>query len=172
MAKLATMRDIIGTEQDADIAVKFGLLTFACTPRCPVLSVQGQVPSKLIAYAFFGVNEAIDCLLANPLFSTLKDHSVADLLGRPAVLQTGHNVLTELWISEQLALRGPSSLRALVCGHPEVSRILLGERIIGPEITFDLSKDRGLVTPQHARHLGDWDFRVPPVFNSPTFLHA
>jgi len=56
--------------------------------------------------------------------------------------------------------------------HSEISSVLLGEGIISSEISFDLAEDRRLVTPKHARHLGDWDFRVPPAFNSRAFLHA
>ncbi|MCV3273938.1 hypothetical protein MUB52_21090 [Roseobacter sp. WL0113] len=40
---------------------------------------------------------------------------------------------------DQLALRGTALLRALMCGHAEVTCILLWERIIGPEIAFDLA---------------------------------
>lgn len=53
--------------------------------------------------------------------------------------------------------------------HSAVQR---SDRIISPEIAFDLPEDRGLVTPQHACHLSDRHLRVPPVFNSTTFLHA
>jgi hypothetical protein len=70
------------------------------------------------------------------------DHPVADLLRRPTVLQTGHDVLAQLWISKQFALSGSPPLCTLMRCHPEVSCVLFGESIIGPEITFDLAKDR------------------------------
>jgi hypothetical protein len=42
MSKLATMGDVIRAEQDADIAVKLGLLTFARTAWRPVFRCRGR----------------------------------------------------------------------------------------------------------------------------------
>jgi hypothetical protein len=56
-------------------------------------------------------------------------------------------------MSDQLALSGSSALRTLMRGHSKVSSVRLGECIITPEIAFDLSKNRGLVALQNARHL-------------------
>ena len=88
------MSDIIRAKQDAHITVKLGLLTLASTTRRAVLSVQGQVPPQLVTHTFFGIDVAIDCLLADALLGSVKDHPVADLLGRPADFKPGHNVLT------------------------------------------------------------------------------
>jgi len=57
-----------------------------------------------------------------------------------------HNALAQLWVPDQLALRGSSALSALMRCHPKVSRVLLGKGIIRPEVPFDLSEDRGFVT--------------------------
>jgi hypothetical protein len=97
--------DIIGAEQDADIAVKLGLLTLASTSRCPVLPVHGQVPPQLLSQAFFRVDVAVDRFLADALLSPIKDHPIANLFRRPSVLEMVHNQLTQFRIPDQRALR-------------------------------------------------------------------
>ena len=146
MTELTAVSDIIWSKQDADIAVKLGLLALAGTARCSVISVQGQVPPQLITHAFLGVDVTINRLLTNMLLGTFIDHPVADLLGRPSGLETVHNALTQLRMPDQLTPRGSPPLRPLMRRHTKVSRILLRKGIIGPEIAFNLSEDRRLVT--------------------------
>ena len=48
MSKLATVCDIIGTEQNADIPIKLGLLAYSGPARPTRFAMLGQVPAKLL----------------------------------------------------------------------------------------------------------------------------
>ena len=65
VAELTAVGYVIRSEQDADITVKLGRLTFAGTARCAVLSMQRQLPPQLLGQAFLGVDIAVDCLLTH-----------------------------------------------------------------------------------------------------------
>ena len=102
----------------------------------------GQVPPELLVHAFFGIDVAIDRFLADAQFGAFIDHPVADLFRRPTLFDPRDHGLAELWMPDQFALLGTALLRALVCCHPKISRILFRESIIGPEVAFDLAKNR------------------------------
>lgn len=52
------------------------------------------------------------------------------------MLDPFNHPLAQIRMRDPLALRGTAPLRALVCRHAEVSRVLLGKGIIGPEVAF------------------------------------
>ena len=54
---------------------------------------------------------AVNYFLVGALLKHVKNHAITDLLGRPAVLQAGQNVRAQLYMSDQLVLCGPGSLR-------------------------------------------------------------
>ncbi|MCF6431175.1 hypothetical protein [Leisingera sp. MMG026] len=76
MPELAAVRDIVGTEQDADIPVELWSLMLSGTARPAVLSVFGQIPPQLISHAFFEVDVAIDHLLTNQHARHLKNRNL------------------------------------------------------------------------------------------------
>lgn len=43
--------------------------------------------------------------MTRALFGPIIDHSIADLLGRPAILEMAHNALAQLRIPDQFTLR-------------------------------------------------------------------
>ena len=166
------MRHVVRAEQDTDIAVKLGWQALSGATRSAGFAVPGQVPSQFLRNAFLRIDVAIDRFLTAPQFCAFMDHPVADLFGRPALFDALDHTLAQIGRPDQFALRGTALQRALVSGHPEVSRVLFGECIIRPEIAFDLSKDRRLVTLQNTRHLCDGDLCKPLVFDPASFLHA
>ena len=119
MPKLAAMRHVVGTEQNADITVELRLLTLSGTPRTTGFAMLGQVPPEFLIHAFFRVDVAIDCFLADAQFGTFIDHPVADLFGCPfarqaiwqsqicregALFDPRNHGLAQIRMSDQLAL--------------------------------------------------------------------
>ena len=100
MAELATMCHVIRAEQDVDITVKLWLLALYGTTRPAGFPMLGQVPPQLLIHAFFGIDVAIDRFLTDAQFRALKDHTIADLLGRPALLDTRDHSLAQIWVPD------------------------------------------------------------------------
>ena len=67
-------------------------------------TVRRQIPPQVIALTFFGIDVSMYGFLANPKRSTLVDHAVTDLLGRPTVLDALDHAFTQLRMFDQLAL--------------------------------------------------------------------
>ena len=101
---LATAGDIVWPEQDADITIKFGLLTLSCPAWRSILPVQGQVPSQLLCHAFFGVDMPVEGFLADALFSALIDRPITDLLGCPTVLKVFNYSVAQVRMPNEFAL--------------------------------------------------------------------
>ena len=119
VTKLATVRDIIWTEQNADITIKLRLLALSGPAWTTRIAMLGQVPPQLLIHAFFRVDVAIDCFLADAQFGTFIDHPVADLFGCPfarqaiwqsqicregALFDPRNHGLAQIRMSDQLAL--------------------------------------------------------------------
>lgn len=88
VTKLTAVCDIIRTEQDTDIAVEFGFSASTDAPWAAGDTVCWQIPSQIITHACARVDVAIDRFLTDPQWRLFVDHPVANLLGRPAVLDT------------------------------------------------------------------------------------
>jgi hypothetical protein len=114
MAELTALRHIIRAEQNADITVELRLSAFAraAGPRCDAL--RGQIPPKIIAQAFFGIDVTINRFLTHSQLCPFLDHPIADLLGRPALFDPFNHARAEIRMPDQLALRRTAFLRALM----------------------------------------------------------
>ena len=92
MSKLPRVSHIVGTKQDTDITNKRGLLAPSGTMRPAGFAVLRQVPPDFLIHAFLRIEIAIDRLWQAQL-RALADHSVAELLGRLAMLIRAIRVL-------------------------------------------------------------------------------
>ena len=170
MAELASMSDIIRAEQNTDITVKFWCLTLSGATWPTRLSVFRQIPPELLRHAFLRVDLSVDGLLAGPRLGAFMYYPVADLFRCPSFFDPLRNVPAQIRMSYELALYGSAFLRLQLCSVSKVSGIVLGQRFIRPEVTFDLPKNRRFVALQGARHLTDRNFCVPPILNLASFL--
>ncbi|MEM9430696.1 MAG: hypothetical protein AAGA32_14510, partial [Pseudomonadota bacterium] len=75
-----------------------------------------------------------------------------------------------IWMSDQLALHGSTSVCLQSSCMIKVTFVFLLERIIGPEIAFDLAKDRRFVAFEDTRHLSDGHLCMPPALDLTAFL--
>ena len=94
-----------------------------------------------VAHAVFGIDVAINRLLADPQFCPLKDHTVTDLLWRPAVLKAINYALAECRVFDQFAIScTPVSLHQMCSGA--VIAITSWHALITEMIALQLTKDR------------------------------
>jgi hypothetical protein len=98
--------------QDAGIAVELWLSASSCASRTPGDMTNGQVPPQVIALTFVGVNISVDRFWANPHQRFFMDHPVADLLGRPAVLDPLNHTFAKFRIFDQFTIP-----HTPICGH-------------------------------------------------------
>ncbi len=104
VSKLATVRDIIRAEQDADITIELGLLALSGPTWATGFPMLRQIPPKLLIHAFLGLDVAIDRFLADAQFGAFVDHAIADLFRRPTLFDPRDHGLAQVRMPEQLSL--------------------------------------------------------------------
>tara|TARA_R110002111_G_scaffold217753_2_gene280061 strand:- start:457 stop:972 length:516 start_codon:yes stop_codon:yes gene_type:complete len=168
MPKLATMRDVIGAEQDADIAVEFGFSASSGASWPSRDTVRWQIPPKIMTLALLGIDVAENRFLTDPWHSTFMDHPIADLFRRPTVFQQLNHALAQGRVTDQLAV-ARTSIRGHQLSGRTVVAVMFGHTLIAEVIAFEFPEDRRPATLQNACHLIDRDFCMPPAFYSTSF---
>src|SRR6056297_2886944 len=124
MTELASMRHVVGAEQNADISVKLRLLALSGTTWATGLAMLGQVPPQLFVHTFFGIYVAVDCFLTDAQFGAFIDHPIANLFRRPTLFDPCDHSFANLGMSDQLALDRAAVVRLKLCSVAEVTGIL------------------------------------------------
>ena len=109
--------------------------------------------------------------MADPKLCTFVDQSVADLLGGPAIFNALNDLISKLWMPDQLALAG-APIGGLPMRSGAVVAIIARQALIPEPVPLDLAIDGGFRALKHAGDLPNRDFRELPTFDPDTVLDA